>query len=116
MPLAGRPATPHPKMLPSGRIERAGGTAADSPPPQLVAVGRSGEGRGASVRHPHPKMLPSGASGLTEQQMQRFRRDFPGSRLPWLEREFRDWVAEREAPQDYSAAFYGFMKRKKAEM
>jgi len=65
---------------------------------------------------PHPKTLPLVGSGLTELQMQRFRRDFPGLDVPWLEREFREWVAEREEPEDYSAAFYGFMKRKKAEM
>ena len=48
--------------------------------------------------------------------MERFRRDFRRSRRSWLEREFRAWVAEREEPQDYAAAFYGFMKRKKADM
>jgi hypothetical protein len=61
-------------------------------------------------------MLPLGESGLTEVQMQRFRRDFAGLDIPWLEREFREWVAEREPPADYAAAFYGFMKRKKANM
>jgi len=64
-------------------------------------------------RSPHPKMLPSdGRSGLTDKQMARFRRDFAGLDIPWLEREFRDWVADKEPPDDYAAAFYGFMKRK----
>lgn len=58
-------------------------------------------------------MLPSGGSGLTESQMQR---DFPGFDVLWPEREFREWVAERQEPEDYSAAFCGFMKRKRAEM
>jgi hypothetical protein len=48
--------------------------------------------------------------------MERFRRDFQGMDVSWLEREFREWVEEREAPNDYAAAFYGFMKRKKAAM
>ena len=61
-------------------------------------------------------MLPSdGTSGLTERQMTRFRRDFTGLDVPWLEREFRAWVAEREEPEDYAAAFYGFMKRKQQQ-
>jgi hypothetical protein len=61
-------------------------------------------------------MLPfAPGSGLTEQQMQRFRRDFRGLDIPWLEREFRGWVSEKEAPADYAAAFYGFMKQKKKE-
>ena len=51
----------------------------------------------------------------SEKQLASFRRDFPGLDIPWLEREFRDWVAEREAPSDYAAAFYGFMKRKRDE-
>jgi len=58
-------------------------------------------------------MLPSdGRSGLTEKQMASFRRDFAGLDIPWLEREFRDWVADKEPPNDYAGAFYGFMKRK----
>jgi Initiator Rep protein, WH2 len=103
-------------------------------PPQDVAVPSPGP-RPAVVAHPnllpsagawvaasarptdtHPKTLPSSESGLTEAQMQRFRRDFASLDIPWLEREFREWVAEREPPADYAAAFYGFMKRKKADM
>ena len=65
----------------------------------------------------HPKMLPlAGQSGLNEKQAARFRKDFPGLDVPWLEREFREWVADQEPPNDYAAAFYGFMKRKRAEM
>jgi len=36
--------------------------------------------------------------------------------VPWLEREFRDWVAGRYPPDDYAVTFYGVMKRTKAEM
>jgi len=61
-----------------------------------------------------PKALPSvGQSGLTEKQFASFRRDFQGFDIPWLEREFREWVADRDPPGDYAAAFYGFMKRKR---
>jgi hypothetical protein len=56
-------------------------------------------------------MLPSASqSGLNEQQTARFRRDFPGLDIPWLEREFREWLADKERPGDYAAAFYGFSK------
>lgn len=61
-----------------------------------------------------PAMLPpEGRSGLNEKQEARFRRDFPGLDIPWLEREFREWLADKEPPEDYAAAFYGFMKRKR---
>lgn len=83
--------------------------------PNLLPSDGAGQGKAGSAT-PHPKMLPSpGQSGLTERQMIRFRRDFPGLDIPWLEREFREWVAEREPPNDYVAAFYGFMKRKQAD-
>ena len=48
--------------------------------------------------------------------MERFRHNFPGLDVPYLEREFRAWVSEQQEPRDYAAAFYGFMKKKKAEM
>jgi hypothetical protein len=80
-------------------------------PSQDVAVAIRGRDRGG-----HPKALPSiGGSGLSEREMARFRRDFAGLDVPWLEREFREWLADKEPPEDYAAAFYGFMKRKKAE-
>jgi hypothetical protein len=66
--------------------------------------------------HPHRKALPLGESALTEGQFQRMRRDFPGLDIPWLEREFRAWVAERDEPDDYAAAFYGFLKQKRRQM
>jgi len=65
---------------------------------------------------PRPKTLPSaGESGLTERQFERFRQDFPGLDIEYLEREFRAWVAQRNPPDDYSAAFYGFVRRKQRE-
>jgi hypothetical protein len=62
---------------------------------------------------PHPKVLPSAESGLTESEMQRFRRDFAGLDIPWLEREFREWVVGRDPPKDYTAALYGFNETQK---
>ena len=93
-PSSGRAPTPHPKMLPSAR-------------PKEQGQRQVGEGA--------PKTLPLDRSGLTEREMERFRRDFRSLDVSWLEREFRAWVAEREEPKDYAAAFYGFMKRKQRE-
>jgi Initiator Replication protein len=79
-------------------------------PPQDVAVASTPK----RSRSPHAKGQPSdGEIRLTEQQTARFRRDFPGLDVPWLEREFREWLADKEQPEDYAAAFYGFMKRKR---
>ncbi len=62
-------------------------------------------------------MLPlDGRSGLTEKEAERFQHDFQGLDLPWLEREFREWVADHDPPANYAAAFYGFMKRKRDEL
>ncbi|WP_347403216.1 replication initiation protein [Limobrevibacterium gyesilva] len=107
---------PHPKMLPSGRLKGQGDQRSQRPHPNLLpSDGPKGE-RGQSPAPPHTNLLPSGGSRLTESQLQRFRRDFAGLDIPWLEREFREWVAEQDEPRDYAAAFYGFMKKKKAEM
>jgi hypothetical protein len=86
-----------------------------SPGPPIspnVRFGREGEGRAISPFGP-----PSGGrSGLTERQMERFRRDFRGLDVPWLEQEFQAWISDKGPPKDYAAAFYGFMKKKKEEM
>ena len=96
--------------LPKGRQEKRGVEYNQRlDPPQDVAIARP------ERRATHPKMLPSGQSGLTEKELTRFRKDFPGLDIAWGEREFREWIAEREPPNDYTAAFYGFMKRKKTE-
>jgi hypothetical protein len=65
---------------------------------------------------PQRTAMPLGESGLTEGQLRRLRRDFPGLDIPWLEREFRAWVAERDEPEDYAAAFYGFLKQKRRQV
>jgi Initiator Replication protein len=90
------------------------------PPPQDVAVGPSENGAVSAPTprriRPHPKMLPSaGRSGLSEAQVAKFRRDFPGLDIPWLEKEFQAWVADKEPPRDYAAAFYRFMQGKQKQ-
>jgi hypothetical protein len=80
----------------------------------LPSIGPKEQGQ-RQVGEGAPKTLPLDRSGLTEREMERFRRDFRSLDVSWLEREFRAWVAEREEPKDYTAAFYGFMKRKQRE-
>lgn len=63
-----------------------------------------------------PALPPVGQSGLTERAFERIKKDFPGLDIDYLEREFRAWVTERETPRDYAGAFYGFVKKKAAEM
>ena len=61
----------------------------------------------------HPNLLPSDSSRrLTEKEYTRIKRDFPGLDIEWIENEFRDWIETKEPPEDYAAAFYGFVKRK----
>ena len=115
-PGEGQGGRPHPKMLPFQTQPGPGEGQGGRPHPKMLpfqAQPGPGEEEG---RHAHAKMLPSGGrSGLTEREMERFRRDFRGLDVPWLEREFQAWVTERDQPQDYVAAFYGFMKRKQKE-
>ena len=85
--------------------------------PKTLPSVRQPTKRGQGAKTGHPKMLPvEGQSGLTERDTARFRHDFPGLDLQWLEREFREWIADREPPDDYTAAFYGFMKRKRDDL
>ena len=86
-------------------------------PSQDVAV-RRGWGRETPRQAGDPSQdvaVREGRSGLTERQFEKIRRDFPGLDVAYLEREFREWVEGREAPNDYGAAFYGFMKHKQRE-
>jgi hypothetical protein len=105
-----------------GRRERLSGAVASItpipnllrlPPPQNVAVKRRFL---ANQGFDPPQNVAVGANGLTEREMTRFRRDFQGLDIPWLEQEFREWIADKDSPNNYAAAFYGFMKNKKAEM
>ena len=78
-------------------------------PPQDVAVADPTPKRSRSL----PKAFPrEGQSGLTEGQEARFRRDFRGLDIAWLEREFQAWVVDKEPPNDYVAALYRFMQGK----
>jgi hypothetical protein len=94
--------------------------AASRRPPSQDVAKKSGRGRAGrasqDVADRPGKPLPgAGFSILNEMQTARFRRDFPGLDLVWLEREFREWVADKEPPHDPVKAFYGFMKRKRDE-
>ena len=60
-----------------------------------------------------PDLSPYVGSRLSGRDLERFRRDFHGLDVLHLEREFQGWIAERDEPKDYVAAFYGFMKKKK---
>jgi hypothetical protein len=106
---------PHPRTLPSSRAKAQGEQGEPPAHPRTLPSSRTKGQGGPAESTPHPKMLPLGASGLTEKQMERFRRDFSGLDIPWLEREFRAWVAERDEPADYAGAFYGFMKQKQRQ-
>ena len=65
----------------------------------------------------HPKMLPlEGRSGLTQRQYAAFRRDFPDLDVEEIERQFRAYLADREPPDDYVKALYGFARKKAAEL
>ena len=66
---------------------------------------------------PHPRMLPlEEKSGLTQRQYAAFRRDFPNLDLEEMERKFRAYLADRELPDDYVKALYGFARKKAAEL
>jgi hypothetical protein len=106
---------PHPRMLPSSLAKAQAEQGEPTAHPRTLPSSRAKGQGGTAESTPHPKMLPLGASGLTEKQMERFRRDFSGLDIPWLEREFRAWVAERDEPMDYAGAFYGFMKQKQRQ-
>jgi hypothetical protein len=58
-------------------------------------------------------MLPlAGRSGLTERAHAAFRRDFPGLDVEEIERQFQEFMADREPPADYVKALYGFARKK----
>jgi plasmid replication initiation protein len=48
---------------------------------------------------------------LTDENRDRIRRDFPGWDLYVLQVEFDAWIAEKGEPNDYQAAFYGFVRQ-----
>jgi hypothetical protein len=75
------PPLPHPSQNVAGRQ-----------PSQLVAVRPSQDVADRPARPaPRPAMAAAdGRSGLKETELARFRRDFPGLDVPWLEREFRE--------------------------
>ena len=62
-------------------------------------------------------MLPlEGRSGLTQRQYAAFRRDFPDLDVEEIDRQFRAYLSDREPPDDYVKALYGFARKKAAEL
>jgi hypothetical protein len=106
----------HPKMLPLDDERGPKSRGRQKTHPKMLPLEGERGPKSQGRQETHPKMLPLGnESGLTEWQFERFRRQFPGLDIAYLEREFRDWVEGRDPPQDYSAAFYGFMRRKQRD-
>ncbi len=61
----------------------------------------------------HSNLLPSDSSRrLTEKEYTRIKSHFPELDIDMFEGEFREWIETKEPPDDYAAAFYGFIKRK----
>ena len=48
---------------------------------------------------------------ITDETRESIRRDFPGWDLYVLQTEFDAWIADNRAPDDYQAAFYGFVRQ-----
>jgi plasmid replication initiation protein len=77
-------------------------------------------GRGAAARPriaasplPEPRRLNAMPlfNTLTDETRERIRRDFPGWDLYVLQTEFDAWIADQREPDDYQAAFYGFVRQ-----
>lgn len=47
---------------------------------------------------------------LSDAAQQRFRREFPGRDIHFLERSFREWLKAKKQPDNYEAAFFAFAK------
>jgi len=69
--------------------------------------------RDEQQHRPSPRL--SGSS-LSETIIERVRRDFPGWDIYSLQAEFDDWIAAdaKRQPNDYTKAFYGFVRRRHA--
>lgn len=88
------------------RRELAGGRE----PARPVARKRRAARPGSAASAPPP--LP-GRRALSEAAIARIRRDFPGWDVHALRAEFDAWLADApdRTPNDYEAAFYGFVRR-----
>jgi plasmid replication initiation protein len=86
------------------------------PADRLAGQGTSARPKGGATRLPaqlpQPQSMPL-FNILSDETRERIRRDFPGWDLYALQAEFDAWLsADRErAPDDYQAAFYGFVRQ-----
>jgi plasmid replication initiation protein len=66
-----------------------------------------------SPAKPRKPALPLFSAQLTDATIARVRADFPGWDIYALKAEFDAWIADRpdRMPEDYQAAFYGFVRR-----
>ena len=71
----------------------------------------------ASVQPAQPRAIPLSSPSLTDETLTRVRRDFPGWDVYAIKAEFDAWLAEGSGrqPEDYQAAFYGFMRKHNAD-
>jgi plasmid replication initiation protein len=87
--------------------------------PAAPATALQGSRRSAAPRSEKQEMaapLPLFSAHLSDETISRVRRDFPGWDVYALKAEFDTWLAEADErrPDNYQAAFYGFVKRHNA--
>jgi plasmid replication initiation protein len=82
------------------------------PPSPLHRSRRRGPSKPAKDDGPVAPSLPF-LNHLTDETINRVRRDFPGWDIYALKADFDAWIADNDKrrPRDYQAAFYGFVKR-----
>ena len=61
--------------------------------------------------------MPLFSPSLTDETLTKVRRDFPGWDVYAIKAEFDAWLADGSGrqPDDYQAAFYGFMRKHNAD-
>ena len=71
----------------------------------------------ASAQPAQPRAVPLFSPSLTDETLTKVRRDFPGWDVYAIKAEFDAWLADGSArqPDDYQAAFYGFMRKHNAD-
>ena len=71
----------------------------------------------ASAQPAPPRAVPLFSPSLTDETLTRVRRDFPGWDVYAIKAEFDAWLADGNGrqPEDYQAAFYGFMRKHNAD-
>ena len=111
------------RLRPCPGADRQGAILAHEPPHNRPA----GEGRAArpkavaavpaSAQPAQPRAVPLFSPSLTDETLTKVRRDFPGWDVYAIKAEFDAWLADGSGrqPDDYQAAFYGFMRKHNAD-